>query len=94
MGEEFPVEVSGNSECGWGKQEVLFSTSPSCTRAAGGLSALQKNRQRTPNELFSFSLSEFRNVSEKPGCCVTSEGPGCCQTTSDQQKLRNDCLLI
>lgn len=43
---------------------MLFSTSPSRTRAAGGLSALQKNRQRTPNELLSFSLSEFRNVSE------------------------------
>lgn len=55
---------------------------------AGGLSALHQNRQRPPNELPFFALSEFRNDTEsgRPGN-VTSAGPGCCRTTSDQWEL-------
>lgn len=68
---------------------MLFSASLSCTRAAGGLSALQKNRPRPPNELLFFSLSEFRNGTHQTGLPgnVTCEVPGRCQTTSDQWEL-------
>lgn len=61
---------------------MLFSTS----LLAGGLSAHHQNRQRPPNKLPFFALSEFRNESGRPGN-VTSAGPGCCRTASDQWKL-------